>query len=69
MTIKRVIATMAILATTCSTSFVATAAEVSAPPLIERSKLFGNPSRAGGGRAQRLARTKVRFDEGARCHS
>ena len=48
MTIKRVIATMAILATTCSTSFVATAAEVSAPPLIERSKLFGNPSRIAG---------------------
>src|ERR1700694_2863712 len=48
MTVKRLIATIAILAATCSTSLVATAAVVSAPPLIERSKLFGNPSRVAG---------------------
>jgi hypothetical protein len=48
MTVKRLIATVTILATTFSTSLVATAADVSAPPLIERSKLFGNPSRVAG---------------------
>ena len=48
MTGKRLFATMAILAATCLTSLVATAAEVSAPPLIERSKLFANPSRVAG---------------------
>lgn len=48
MTSKRFIGTMAILVATFATSFVAAAADVSAPPLIERSKLFGNPSRVAG---------------------
>jgi dipeptidyl aminopeptidase/acylaminoacyl peptidase len=39
---------MAMPAATGPASLVATAAEVSAPPLIERSKLCGNPSRIAG---------------------
>lgn len=47
MTARKAIATIAIVVAACSTAYATPASEMSAP-LIERSKLFGNPSRIAG---------------------